>query len=211
MAWDGSGNYRPTNGVHTGANLWQQAEQANRDIRADDMDGWVADLKATIENVVTRDGQNSPTQNLPMNDKRHTNVANASADDDYAAWGQAKTTMDSKDTVIRNAIEQKYDPAVGTLADQAEIAWNVGDHPFGSAVLGGNRRLGNPTGAEEGGVYIFEAIQDATGSRTLNYGTAYSFGEEGEPVLSSGANMRDYLSFVYRNSKMNLIGLAKGF
>jgi len=222
MPWDGSGIYNPTNGVHTGVNLWQQAEAADRDIRADDMDGWVGDLKGALENTLTRDGQNAPTQDLPMNARKHTGVADATADDQYMAFGQRDPVVsDTEKTAGTETAHRRFSPddvadmidrhaRVGTLADQASIAWDVQANPFGSATLRGNRRLANPTNAKEGGVYIFEAVQDATGNRTLAYGNQYSFGEEGTPVLSTGANKRDMLTFARRNGKMALLGISKG-
>jgi len=98
----------------------------------------------------------------------------------------------------------------GALADAASIAWDVRANPVGGATLAGNRRLANPINAENGGVYIFEAVQDATGNRTLDYDSEYSFGEEGTPVLSTGANKRDMLTFFRSNGKMELLGISKG-
>lgn len=87
MPWSG-GVYTPANATFTGTNLFAQAEAADRDIRADDVDSFIVDLKAVIENTVTRDGQNSPSSNLPMNSKRHTGVQDAVDRTDYASYGQ---------------------------------------------------------------------------------------------------------------------------
>lgn len=88
MPWRGDGTPVRDAGFATGPTVWQQAEQADRDIRADDADEHDQDLVDMIANCLTRDGQNSPIVNLPMNDKKHTGVADASADNEYAAWGQ---------------------------------------------------------------------------------------------------------------------------
>ena len=198
MGWT-SGVFRLAAGFASGRDVWGQAEQADRDVRSDDHDAVDNEMADGINNCLTKDGQNEPTGNLPMGGQKHTGVADAEDDDDYAAWGQAKGYVDGA-----------LAPSIGTLTDQANIAWDVGEHDFGSATLAGDRRLANPTNAEEGGIYIFEAIQDATGGRRLAYDTGYEFGEDGEPELSSAAGKRDFLFFVYRNSKMNFAGMIMG-
>ena len=88
MPWRGDGTPVRDAGFASGPTVWQQAEQADRDIRADDADEHDQDMVDMIANCLTRDGQNAPTVNLPMNDKKHTGVADASANNEYAAWGQ---------------------------------------------------------------------------------------------------------------------------
>ena len=87
MPWSG-GVYTPTNGSYTGATLWSQAQSAGENVRTDRFDAYAADLKTVIENCLTRDGQNSPTQNLPMNARKHTGVADAAARSEYSSYGQ---------------------------------------------------------------------------------------------------------------------------
>ena len=86
--WDGAGNVNRNNGVFTGTDVWQQSRDAGRKIRADDMDTHDQDIADAIENAVARDGQNQPSQNLPMGSFRHTGVGNAVDRDNYLAAGQ---------------------------------------------------------------------------------------------------------------------------
>ena len=151
MAWDGSGNYTPNNGVHSGQTLWQQAEQANRDIRADDMDGWVQDIKATFELCLTRDGQTEPTGDLGMNGNRHTNVGDAEADNQYATLRQVNSLIA---------------PAQITLDDAATIQWDVNDGRFAQVTIAGDRTLAISNDVA-GGAYVLWVKQDSTGSRGL--------------------------------------------
>ena len=88
MTWDGSGSNVRTDGTRTGAKVWEQARDASVFVNASDADTHDQDQADTIENCVTRDGQNSPTVNLPMNAKKHTGVADASANNEYASYGQ---------------------------------------------------------------------------------------------------------------------------
>ena len=231
MSWSGNGAFVRTNGVQSGARTWQQARDAGRNIRADDQDNHDEDIAQGLENCLTRDGQNAPSQNLPMNSKRHTGVQNAVNDSDYAAWGQAKTYVNNRTgDQVSNAEKtagtvtaiKRFSPkdvadmidrhaSLDQLTEQASISWDVQASPVSQVTLGGNRTLANPTNPKNGGVYVIEAKQDSTGNRTLAYGNAYNFGEEGTPVLSTTASASDVLCFLYTDSEMKLISIVKGF
>ena len=211
MGWNGSGVFTRESINQSGPETWKNSKAGGRKIRTDDHDHHDEDIAQGLENCVTRDGQNSPSANLPMNDKRHTNVANAANDDEYSAWGQTKTRISTDVSAAETRITAAFAPSVGSLDDGASIAWDVDDNPAATVTLGGNRTLANPTNAEAGGVYILAVQQDGTGSRTLAYGNAYDFGEEGEPALSAAASTTDILIFFYLSSKMRLVGISKGF
>ena len=84
---------------------------------------------------------------------------------------------------------------LSALTDGANIAWDVDIRQVAQVTLGGNRTLDNPTNHKDGGVYIIRVVQDGTGSRTLAYGTKYKFPGGAAPVLSTGANAVDVLTF----------------
>ena len=88
MTWDGSGNFIRTDGTRTGASVWEQARDANVLVNAPDADTHDEDVATGLENCITRNGENSPSANLPMNAKKHTGVADATANNEYAAYGQ---------------------------------------------------------------------------------------------------------------------------
>ena len=88
MPFDGSGNFNSTDGNRTGSTTWAQARDAGALINAPDADHHDQDVADGLENCVTRDGQNSPLGNLPMNAHKHTGVADAVAATEYAAYGQ---------------------------------------------------------------------------------------------------------------------------
>jgi hypothetical protein len=73
--------------------------------------------------------------------------------------------------------------------------------------------LANPTNPTDRQIIRVDVIQDATGSRTLAYGSAYDFGAAGVPSLSTGANKIDTLAFRYIASivKWTYIGSGLGF
>ena len=190
MPFDGNGVFRRTDGVRTGQTVWQQAATAGENIRADHADVHDQDIAAGLEGCLTRDGQNAPTANLPMNAKKHTGVADAENDDEYAALGQ-----------VKNLIA----PSMKTLTDQATIEWNCGADPMARVTLGGNRAL-TIAGAVEGGTYGLWVKQDATGGRSLTL--------PGDSDLDTGdlpgtiditAEEITFLSFIFAFGKLRLM------
>ena len=88
MPWDGSGAYTPSNGTHTGANIWGRLETAGADVEAAPFDAFTADLVTLFANTLTRDGQGAASADLPMGGNKHTNVGDATARTEYATFGQ---------------------------------------------------------------------------------------------------------------------------
>lgn len=81
-----------------------------------------------------------------------------------------------------------------TLVDGTNIPVDASLGNTFEVTLGGNRTLDNPTNLVDGQTLIFRIIQDATGSRTLAYGTAYKFPGGTGPTLTTTANAIDLLS-----------------
>ena len=90
-----------------------------------------------------------------------------------------------------------------TLTDAATIAWDLSSNQVAKVILGGNRTLGNPTFSKAGGVYVLFVTQDATGSRTLAYGSNYRWSNANlAPTLTTIPNRTDILTFVSFDGKM---------
>ena len=85
MSWS-SGTYTKWNG----AGGWASDATSGIGIEAGRHDTQDTDFQNGINNCLTKDGQNTPTNNLPMGGYKHTGIANASANDQYAAWGQLR-------------------------------------------------------------------------------------------------------------------------
>lgn len=96
------------------------------------------------------------------------------------------------------------------LTDGANIAWDLDTAQETRVTLAGNRTLDNPTNQVQGSWYHIRVIQDATGSRTLSYGTDYKFGDAGAPTLSTAANAEDVLAFRSNGTYMQYMGTALG-
>ena len=88
MPWNGSGEFSRDNQQFQGPVLWQDTHAANRNIRDDDHDEHDEDLALGIQACLTKNGENEPTGDLPMGGNKHTNVGNATARNQYAAYGQ---------------------------------------------------------------------------------------------------------------------------
>ncbi len=90
--------------------------------------------------------------------------------------------------------------AIETLTDGASIAVDLALGNNFVVTLGGNRTLANPTNqvaGQSGSVFI---VQDATGSRTLAYGTDWEFAGGTAPTLSTAANAIDRIDYIVRAS-----------
>ncbi|PCJ96802.1 MAG: hypothetical protein COA52_00925 [Hyphomicrobiales bacterium] len=79
------------------------------------------------------------------------------------------------------------------LSDAASIATDASLSNIFTVTLAGNRTLANPTNLIAGKTYIWILTQDATGSRTLAYGSYFLFPGGTAPILSTAANSIDII------------------
>ena len=79
MGWDGAGNVNRT--INWTTRSGKTVSTANHEAHD-------ADLAGAIQNSIAKDGQNSPTADLPMAGQKHTNVDDAALRNQYAAAGQ---------------------------------------------------------------------------------------------------------------------------
>lgn len=84
-----------------------------------------------------------------------------------------------------------------SLTDAANIATNAALGNYFRVTLAGNRTLDNPTNMKDGQGLVFKILQDATGSRTLAYGTKFKWPGGTAPVLTTAASSTDVISGVY--------------
>lgn len=83
------------------------------------------------------------------------------------------------------------------LTDGASIAVDASLGNNFKVTLGGNRALANPTNLADGQVINIRVKQDATGSRTLTYGSKYKWPSGVAPTLTTTASRVDLISGVY--------------
>ena len=86
MGWN-AGTYTKGNNATGG---WTGDASLGIGIEAGRHDTQDNDFAAGINNCVAKDGQNAATADLPMGGFKHTNVANATARNNYAAVGQVQ-------------------------------------------------------------------------------------------------------------------------
>lgn len=123
-----------------------------------------------------------------------------------ASGAEVRTGTDDAKFVTAKSI---YDAAaLVTLTDAATVAVDLAAGINFVLTLGGNRTLGAPTNAKPGASGVIVVKQDATGSRTLAYNTAWKF-FGGAPTLSTAANAVDVISYVVETSGLIRCGIGK--
>lgn len=73
--------------------------------------------------------------------------------------------------------------------------------------LGGNRTLATPINLVAGNVINLALKQDATGSRTVTWGSDWDWGVAGTPTLSTVAGRVDFVSAYYSGAHSKLIAI----
>jgi hypothetical protein len=94
------------------------------------------------------------------------------------------------------------------LTDAATINTDTSTSNTFTVTLGGNRTLANPTNLRSGFTYMWIVKQDATGSRTLTYGTAFTWPGGVAPTLTTAANAVDLITAVYDGTKLRAVANA---
>ena len=149
---------------------------------------------------------------------------NASSWDNVTGIAPSKNAVRDQTETMLTSIAAKM-PLVGgiftgaviesvvTLTDAATIAVDATLGNIFTVTLGGNRILGNPTGAQNGQKMIFRIRQDATGSRTLAYDTKFRFGTDITGItLTTTTAKTDYIGVIYHGAddKFDVIAVVKG-
>jgi hypothetical protein len=123
---------------------------------------------------------------------------------------QVLQTADTLDGYAQTAATNTFSGAqigsVTTLTDGATITPNFALNNSFTVTLAGNRTLANPTNLVAGQSGVIIINQDATGSRTLAYGTNFDFGGGTAPTLTTTANAQDMIAyFVVSSSRINCV------
>ncbi len=92
------------------------------------------------------------------------------------------------------------------LTDGATVPVDATQSNAYTLTLTGNHTLANPSGLIAGQFLTFVITQDATGSRTLNYGTAYKWPSATPPTLSTAAAAVDVFTCLAQTTSTLLCG-----
>ena len=104
------------------------------------------------------------------------------------------------ETTSSDQLEGRFAVEVATLTDGANISVDLGANQNFTVTLAGNRTLDNPTNKVVGQTGSIFIVQDATGSRTLSYGTDYEFSGGTAPTLTTTAAAVDRIDYIVRSS-----------
>jgi len=97
-----------------------------------------------------------------------------------------------------------------TLTDAASITPNFNAGRNFVVTLGGNRTLDNPTNQKSGQSGVIVVRQDATGGRTLVYGSHWEFPTGSQPI-ASGSNDISMIGYIVLESGTILASQLLGF
>lgn len=84
MAFNGSGTFSRTNGTYSGSTVWAQDKNAGRKIVASYHDSHDQDIADGLTGCLTKDGQTTPTANIPLGGYKITNLGAGTARTDAA-------------------------------------------------------------------------------------------------------------------------------
>ena len=104
------------------------------------------------------------------------------------------------ETTSSDQLEGRYAVEVATLTDGATITPDFGANQNFTVTLGGNRTLANPSNIVVGQTGSIFIVQDATGGRTLSFGSYFKFPAATAPTLSTGANAVDRIDYIVRTT-----------
>ena len=104
------------------------------------------------------------------------------------------------ETTSTDQLEGRYAVEVATLTDGANISVDLGANQNFTVTLAGNRTLDNPTNIVVGQTGSIFIVQDATGSRTLSFGSYYDFAGGTAPTLTTAAAAVDRIDYVVRTA-----------
>jgi hypothetical protein len=187
-------------GAQVDAAVAKAHEHANDSVLDATEEAFTSALKTSYDGKIAADGVTF--ENLDANGDIGTGAAQVAAGDHAHSGTYEPADADIAKTDEANEYTAAQNFNATALTDAANIAWDLAANQVASVTLEGSRTLDNPTNMVDGATYMLTVKQDATGSRTLAYGTAYKWPGGTAPTLSTGANAVDILSFVSDGASM---------
>jgi hypothetical protein len=188
----------------------------------------LADIATALTGSLATDGQTTATGNLKMGNNRITGLADGIATSDAATLSQVTTAVAGAQALITaigilkgagagsiSAATAGTDYAgianvqtftagqrgeVTVLTSGATVNTNLADSNNFSLTLDTNATLANPTNIVAGQSGAIVITQDATGSRTLAYGSNWKFAGATAPTLTTTADAVDVLVYYVESS-----------
>lgn len=114
---------------------------------------------------------------------------------DGAQVNDANTAL----TNVANTYTKQQNFGEATLADAANISWNLDDEQTAKVTPTGTRILDNPTNQVAGGTYLLRVI----GAGDLTFGSAYKWPSGTAPTFTGAPSSIDILTFYSDGTNMN--------
>lgn len=89
--------------------------------------------------------------------------------------------------------------------DTGNIDWSGTEARVYEIVLTENATLNNPSAPVDGAKYTFRIMQDATGGRTLSFGSNFRWPNEAVPTITAGANSKDYIEVTVDGTELDSV------
>jgi hypothetical protein len=173
MPDNGSGTYSRTNGTNSGSDTWANDRDAGTKITASNHDTHDEDIATALTARLCKNGETTPSANLPMGGFAHTNVAVASA---RTMYGRASQVQDSAlvwggtSTGAANVYAISLSPAITAYTAGLRVAFLSHQASTSTTTLNINsvgatamKVLGNDTGSGSiANAQIVEVIYDGT-------------------------------------------------
>ena len=142
-----------------------------------------------------------------VNEISITNSATGNSPDLSVTGGDTNIglSLTTKGTGLIKLNDGAYFPEA-TLTDGATVTWDASTAPVCKLTLGGNRTLSAPTNGATGQFISIAVIQDATGSRTLTWNSAYEFTGDTAPTLTTTVSKADLFVFRYNGTVWHEVG-----
>jgi len=178
-----------------------------------------------LSNLITRDGQTTILTDIPWNNKRITGLGDATGATDAlnrqtgdARYLQAANTANAAQ--IRGNVSDKpidtdglWDAmgpvSLGTTLTGA-VTVDLATGVNFSGTLTGNVSLANPTNPKPGQAGLILLSQDATGGRTITFGTNWKFEDATAPLLTTTANTSSAITYYVHTSSFIIASVARG-
>lgn len=130
MGWNGDGTFSREHN-------WQNDADNDIDIVPDRHDAEDDNFATGIQAALAKNGENTPTANLPMGNNKHTGVGDASARTDYAKTSQVQdgAYSYSADTGSADTYVMTLSPAITAYATGAEYRFKAANTNTGASTL----------------------------------------------------------------------------
>lgn len=181
MPWAG-GIFTRTNGVYSGSAVWQSDAAAAIKIRADRHDTHDQDLAQGINNTLTKDGQNSPNQNISWGGFRLVSLGNAVNPGDAvnkaqldAGVASAEASAASANANANTRVLRVGDSMTGPLQIAQAVNTSGGYVRVANTNNGANAATGYYFGNDVDASFASYILKNSTGNASLGGPSSWNF------------------------------------